>query len=205
VPEPTISGAWPENWASASLARPALTNAGFIRTPDARLSLSTRGAILGLRWDWVDLNAGVISLPPSQNRGNPTKKKPRIVPIYGEMRACLEMAQAEKDRDCPDCKWVVQYGGARVHDIKTAFHAACERVGIKGSVLIHDLRHTALTNMEEAGVPRHIAMTISGHKTESAYRRYLIGRERSVIEAGRTMEQWMLDRETGQRSAKKPS
>jgi integrase len=121
------------------------------------------------------------------------------------MRACLETAQAEKDRDCPDCKWVVQYGGARVNDIKTAFHAACERVGIKGSVLIHDLRRTALTNMEEAGVPRHIAMTISGHKTESAYRRYLIGRERSVIEAGRTMEQWMHDREAGQRSAKKPS
>jgi hypothetical protein len=33
----------------------------------------------------------------------------------------------------------------------------------------------------------------------------LIGRERSVIEAGRTMEQWLHDRETEQRSAKNPS
>ena len=130
----------------------------------------------------------VITILPSQNRGNPTKTKPRIVPIYGKMRACLEMAQAERDRDCPNRKWVVQYGGARVNDIKKAFHAACERVGIEGSVLIHDLRRTALTDMEEAGVPRH---SYDHERPPDRERLPQVPhrRERSVIQAGRTMEQ----------------
>ena len=42
--------------------------------------------------------------------------------------------------------------------------------------------------MEEANVERSVAMAISGHRTESAYKRYLIGSERRVMAAGAKME-----------------
>ncbi len=38
--------------------------------------------------------------------------------------------------------------------------------------------------MERAGVPRSVAMKLTGHKTESIYRRYAIVAESDLMEAG---------------------
>jgi integrase len=141
-----------------------------------------RGELLKLRRDMVDLDAGVIRIEAK----NAKTKKPRTLPIYGDMRAYLEMAIAAGDGGCP---WLWQIEGRRVKEFRAAWKAAIEAAGLPG-LLFHDLRRTAVRNLERAGVPRAVAMSITGHKTESVYRRYDIVSEEDLRDAGRRLEAW---------------
>jgi integrase len=110
------------------------------------------------------------------------------------MRGFLEMAKTRHEKDSPASPWLIAFKGDRIHSLKTAWKRACDEPGTDGS-LFHDLRRTALSNMEEAGIPRSTARAISGHRTESAYKRYLIGSERRAVQAGQMMEQFWQAKE----------
>ena len=62
---------------------------------------------------------------------------------------------------------IVRYGDSVV------LVTACRAAGYPGR-LLHDLRRSAVRNLELDGVPRSAAMAMVGHKTESIYRRYAI-------------------------------
>jgi hypothetical protein len=49
--------------------------------------------------------------------------------------------------------------------------------------------------MERAGVPRSVAMAISGHRTESVYRRYDIVADSDLQAAAQKMEQYQRQQE----------
>jgi integrase len=49
----------------------------------------------------------------------------------------------------------------------------CKKAGAPGR-LFHDLRRSAVKSMDEAGISRDVAMSISGHKTQAMYTRYNI-------------------------------
>src|SRR5229473_504560 len=70
--------------------------------------------------------------------------------------------------------------------LRRAWKSACKRAGVSGR-LLHDLRRTAVRNLERAGVSRSAAMNMTGHRTETIYRRYAIVAESDLIEAGKKL------------------
>ncbi len=63
----------------------------------------------------------------------------------------------------------------------------------------HDLRRTAVRNLERAGVPRSTAMAMVGHKTESIYHRYAIVDETSSREAAEKLNLFSQGSSSGRR------
>jgi integrase len=131
-----------------------------------------KGEIRKIRIDRIDFNAGRIELAKKTTKN----KTARYLPIYGDMRAELDMALSLGK---PSCPFLIQDNGVLVFDWEKSWRTACKAAGIEGS-LFHDLRRTALTNMIEAGFSEKEAMEISGHKTRYVFDRYHIVSERRM-------------------------
>jgi integrase len=68
------------------------------------------------------------------------------------------------------CPFVFHRNGERISHFRAAWKKASKAAGCPGA-LVHDMRRSAVRTFERAGVPRSVAMSIVGHKTESIYRR----------------------------------
>ncbi len=146
-----------------------------------------RGEILSLRWDQIDWSENLIRLERRQTKN----KRGRWAPMYGELRACLDMAYSAR---CPDCPFVVVWCGQGIVQSKTAWNKARMRAGVP-DLLVHDLRRTAVRNMVRAGIPEKQAMLISGHRTRSIFDRYDITDERDIRAAGQKLEKYLVQKE----------
>ena len=83
-------------------------------------------------------------------------------------------------------RWVFHRNGRQIKDLRHAWQTATRKAGVPGR-LIHDLRRTAVRRLERAGVPRTTAMCLTGHLTESVYRRYSIVSEADLAEGVRKL------------------
>lgn len=145
-----------------------------------------RGEILNLRWDQVDWDGNVIRLEKKQTKG----KKARVAPLYGELRAWLEMALSVRD---PESPFIVSWQGHGISEVKTAWKSARERAGVP-DVLVHDLRRTAARNMIRAGMPERKVLDIVVWKTRAMLDRYNIMDEGDVHDAGEKMERYLAEK-----------
>lgn len=147
-----------------------------------------KGELLSLRVRQVNLPERRTRLEPGTTKNAEGRTVKLTRETYELLKVCVEGKQ-------PDDYVFTREDGSRVRDFRGAWVSLCQRAGVPG-LLFHDLRRSAVRNLERAGVPRSVATKITGHKTEAVYRRYAIVSEADLAEATRKLEQAKVGTDT---------
>lgn len=130
------------------------------------LALSTgarRMEILGLRWDDVDLNRGIITLHDTKNGER------RILPITGHALALLKEHAKIRSLDTR-----LVFPGKNLKnsiDVRSPWETALKNAGIT-DFRFHDLRHSAASYLAMNGASMAEIAEVLGHKTLQMVKRY---------------------------------
>jgi integrase len=143
----------------------------------------SRSEVQPLTWAQVDWADGFVHLNP----GTTKNMEGRAFPLIPELRRVLQR-RLEATRHCEVAQGriiaeVFHRFGRPLKAMRRSWATACRKAGAPGLIL-HDLRRSAVRNLERAGISRSVAMKLTGHKTESIYRRYAIVADGDLIEAG---------------------
>jgi integrase len=152
---------------------------------------------------------------------NSKTRKPETIPTEGDLRCIIERRRAaailkDKDGNTRFAEYVFHNDGEQIVDFRKAWATACVAAGLGKMVcpkcgsesaeklctscevetrysgkIFHDFRRTASRNMISAGVPQAVAMKITGHRTDSMFRRYAIVNEEQKREALAKTQQYL--------------
>ena len=149
-----------------------------------------KGSIESLRW--ADVGEDVIYLRAKNSK----TRKPETMPLEGELQDIIERrrdAAVLHSENAPTrfAEFVFHRAGQPISSFSQRWASACVSAGL-GKMLFHDLRRTASRNIISAGVPQAVAMKITGHRTDSMFRRYAIVNEEQKREALAKTQQYLV-------------
>ena len=139
-----------------------------------------RGELLGLRWEDLDLDGGVLEVRRSLQRVGgrlqpvtpKTRTSRRTVPLVGICVDALRdhVKRQDRDRQLAGSAWVesgyvfTSSAGTPVEpdNLRRSWYPIREAAGL-GPIRFHDLRHSCVTLLLELGTPPHIVRDIVGH------------------------------------------
>jgi integrase len=166
-----------------------------------------KGSIESLRWS--DVADDVIYLRAENSK----TRKAETMPLAGEVENLIKRRREAsiltgKDGATRFAEFVFHRKGEPVGNFRKAWASACVAAGLGKMVcpecgvesadracesckvaaryvgkIFHDFRRTASRNMIAAGVPQAVAMKITGHRTDSMFRRYAIVNEEQKRDA----------------------
>ena len=147
-----------------------------------------RSELLTRQWKHVDFKAGWLRLEPGETKNS----EGRQFPLIPSLRNVLEAQKVKADNLARETGQIIPWiffrrNGEPIKDLYGAWDRACGAAGVAGLVP-HDLRRSAVRNLERGGLPRATAMKLVGHKTEAIYRRYAIVVESDLLAGGEKLE-----------------
>jgi len=114
-----------------------------------------RGEILGLEWDWIDFEKGIITLTDTKN------SETRIVSMDETVKVTLRAIERKGKLVFP----------VTVGKMKKDYDEAVKKAGLE-DFTFHDLRHTFASNLAMAGIELNDIRDLLGHKSIAMTLRY---------------------------------
>ena len=139
-----------------------------------------------LQWTQVDFERNRVYLAP----GTTKNEEARWFPITEELHTILKVQLGKRNELKEQGKispLVFSKNGRQIKSFYKAWRTTCKAAGVPGR-LLHDFRRTGVRNIDRSGIPRTVAMKLTGHKTESVYRRYNIVSDRDLEQAGHYLD-----------------
>jgi integrase len=117
----------------------------------------------------------------------------RLIPLEGELSELIARRKAARQIKVKGTVMlsalIFHRKGEPIREFRKSWAKACKKAGIRR--LFHDLRRSACRNMLAAGVPQVTAMQLSGHKTDSMFRRYAVVSEKDLRTALRDTQRYL--------------
>jgi integrase len=150
-----------------------------------------QGEILGLRWPDVDLQQGIITLPPTKNGDARTLAiAAQVLPLLTKRKARLH-----PDNITPlyphGLVFPSRVSPAQPVNLRDGFTAAVKRAGL-GDFHWHDLRHSTASFLAEDGASLRQIGEVLGHRSVEATRRYAHLTEQSAHQLVRGLADKLL-------------
>lgn len=164
-----------DDYARVFVALEELENEGAIRpaAADAIRVIALTGARLGevvrLRWAWVDLVAGLITLPPKAHKAGHATGKPRIIGLPSE---AIELIKRQPKGEAEDFVFRPARGVGPL-SLTKPWTMVRERAGIGKDIVLHTLRHSLASALAMDGAREVELMQVLGHSQASTTQRYI--------------------------------
>jgi integrase len=120
-----------------------------------------KGELTKLKWRDVNLPMRILTITALNTKTAKAREIGMTQRVYEELSKLWDISPKDEN--------ILVFG---VTDFKKSFNAACDEAAIK-DFHFHDLRHTAITQMINLGLPPMEIMKVSGHTQYTTFARYV--------------------------------
>jgi integrase len=128
-----------------------------------------RGEVAGLRWSYVDLKRGLVTLPPASHKAGKRTGKPRVIGLPTAAQAVIAR-QPAGGRD--DFVFAPTKGDGAL-SLSKAWARVRLEAELPEGIGLHGLRHSLASHMAMAGAGSSEIMTALGHSALATSQKYI--------------------------------
>lgn len=133
------------------------------------LTGARRGEVTGLRWSYVDLKNGRITLPAHTHKTGHGSGKPKVITLPAQAQAIIARQPSGKTDD-----YVFRPAkGAGVLALTKPWRQVRDEAGLPADTVLHSLRHSVGSHLAMSGASLVEIMAQMGHKQASTSQRYI--------------------------------